>query len=137
MGFYQDTGGSVTSGVPATNGQTTHTMMTGSQSPVPAGHPVSTYQFTWLPGSITWSTWYSDITGLAALPAPDSTLTMTEGQEYAYTEMFGGNQFAGTVSIPATGGQQVIFNLWSQGQNVTIPDTVVILRSFAYVPSGA
>ena len=135
MGYYQDTGAGVASGVPATYGEQCHTMTAGSQIPVPAGHPVSTLQFTWLPASITWSIWYSDITAAVPASAPDATLTMTEGQPYSYTEPNGGNIFTGTVHIPATGGQQVICNAWSQGQNVQIPDTEIILRSFTYTPS--
>ena len=133
LGFYQDDGHAVTAGIPATYGQQCHTMTAGSQAPVPAGHPVSTVEFTWLPTSITWNLWYGvNITG-----TPDHTLTMTEGETYSYTQLYGGNVFTGTVNIPATGGQQVILNLWSQGQNATVPDTTVILQSFAYVPSGA
>lgn len=132
MGFYQDDGHGVTVGVPATYGQSCHTMTEGSQVPVPAGHPVTTLQFVWLPQSITWNIWY----GTDTTTAPDQTLTMTEGQTYSYTEPAGGNQFTGTVHIPATGGQQVIMNLWSQNQNMDIADTTVVIRSFTYTPSS-
>jgi hypothetical protein len=88
-------------------------------------------QFTWLPASITWSIWL----GTGASGDPDYTLTMTHGQKYSYTEPYGGNVYAGTVSIPATGGQQVIMNLWSQGQDVEIANTTVIIRSFSYTPA--
>jgi len=137
LGYYQDTSATVTSGVPATYGQQCHTLLDGSQQPVPAGHPVSTVEFNWWPDHITWNIWYSDITGLAAAPPPDYTLTMTQGEQYNWTETYGGNPYAGTVSIPPTGGQQVIMNLWTQGQNNPgIPATTVILRSFSYTPSG-
>ncbi len=49
--------------------------------------------------------------------------------------MFGGNTFTGTVNIPKSGKQQVIMNLRAQGQNVQIPTTTLILRSFSYTPS--
>lgn len=133
LGYYQDNSAGVTAGVPATYGQQCHTMTEGSQSLVPGGHPVSTMEFEWMPDHITWRIWYSaDTSG-----PPDYTLTMTEGQVYNYTEPYGGNVFAGTVHIPATGGQQVIMNLWAQGRNVAVPDTVVVLRSFSYTPNGA
>jgi hypothetical protein len=135
LGFYQDTGGGATEGVPATYGQITHTMTDGSQVLIPAGMPVSTVEFTWLPGSITWRIWYSDATALALPPEPDHQLVMTEGETYSYTQPFTGNVSAGTVHIPATGGQQVIMNLWTQGLP-GVRDTTVVLRSFAYVPAG-
>jgi hypothetical protein len=134
LGFYQDTGGGATEGVPATYGQITHTMTDGSQQLVPLGVPVSTMEFTWMPDHITWRAWYgTDTSG-----PPDYTLTMTEGQVYHYVQPFTGNTFTGTVHIPATGKQQVLMNLWTQGQNASsIASTTVILRSFSYTPSDA
>lgn len=133
LGFYQDDNSGVSAGVPATYGQSCHTMTAGSQSLVQAGHPVSTLEFIWMPDHITWNLWYGTDTSVP----PDHTLTMTEGETYDYTAPYGGNHFAGTVHIPATGGQQVIMNLWAQGQAGPIPDTTVILRSFSQIPSDA
>jgi hypothetical protein len=133
LGFYQDTGGGAVQGVPPTYGQTTHTFTDGSQLAIPVGHGVSTVEFTWLPDSITWKLWWgTDTSG-----PPDHVLTMTEGETYSYTQAFVGNFFSGTVHIPATGKQQVIMNLWTQGQNAPIANTTVILRSFTYTPSDA
>jgi hypothetical protein len=138
LGYYQDTNATVISGLPATYGQQCHTLMDGSQQLITPGRPVSTVEFSWWPDHLTWNVWYSDITELATPPPPDHTLTMTQGQQYNWNETYGGNPYAGTVTIPPTGGQQVIMNLWTQGQNdPDIPATTVILRSFSYVPSDA
>jgi hypothetical protein len=132
MGFYADTSAGITSGPPVNAyGSASHVMTGGSQWLLPPGNEVITVQFTWLPASITWSIWL----GTGASGDPDYTLTMTHGQKYSYTEPYGGNVYAGTVSIPATGGQQVIMNLWSQGQDVEIANTTVIIRSFSYTPA--
>lgn len=59
---------------------------------------------------------------------------MTQGQAYTYTQEFGGNEFAGPVNIPKSGKQQIIMNLWAQGQNVDAQATLII-QSFGYTPS--
>lgn len=127
MGFYQDTPAGTPQAVPAG-----HTMVTGSQAA--RSSPATTVQFTWLPASIVWEAWFgADTTGI-----PDVTLPVTQGQAYSYTQAWGGNQYSGTVEIPATGGQQVIMNLWAA--NATPPAgnaaQTAVLQSFSYTPYG-
>jgi len=122
LGHYQDTTAGITQGVP--DG---HVLLPGSQFAIPAGLQSLTAEFTWLPSSITWK-----------LTGPDGatlvTVTATDGQSYKYTQLYGGNQFAGTVSIPKTGKQQVIANLWCP--NGTAPNGNPLLQvpvtSFTY-----
>lgn len=132
LGYYQDSDATVTSGIPATYGKQCHTMTQGSQTLVEPGHAVTTVAFTWMPGYIEWNVWYGTDTTLA----PDLTLRMTEGEKYSYVQPYGGNTFAGTVSIPATGAQQVIMNLWTPSAAGVTSDTEVIIRSFSYTPSS-
>jgi hypothetical protein len=124
MGFYADTAAGIIAAVPPL-----HTLVAGSQAAVKSA-PATTVQFTWLPGSITWDIWYGTVT----TGKPDYTVTMTEGQKYQYTQPFGGAVFTGTVNIPATGGQQVVMNLWSTGEVALPGSTQVIIRSFSYAP---
>lgn len=100
FGHYQDTTDGISQGVPPG-----HVLLPGSQAEIPAGLKALVAEFTWLPNSITWSMSTPSGTVLA-------TVTATQGQVYKYTQLYGGNQFAGTVNIPATGNQQVIANLW-------------------------
>lgn len=124
MGFYQDTPAAARQAVPP--GQT---MVSGSQVPVKSS-PATTVQFTWLPGSITWHAWYA----ATSAGTPDVSLVMTHGEAYTWTQPYGGNRYAGTVQIPATGGQQVIMNLWCA--NASPPPRnapfQVVLDSFSY-----
>ena len=105
-------------------------LTTSSQTAIAAGNPVTTLQMIWMPTYITWNIWF----GASTSGPPNYTLTMTQGQTSAYTQEFGGNQFAGAVNIPKSGKQQVIMNLWAQGQNVDAQATLII-RSFSYTPS--
>jgi hypothetical protein len=125
FGYYADDATGITAAVPPL-----HVMTTGSQVPVKPS-PVTTLQFTWLPTSITWCVWY----GTDTTVAPDVMHIMTEGEAYSYTEVYGGNAFAGTVRIPASGGQQTIMNLWStNGQALTVNQQVII-ESFTFIPA--
>ena len=126
FGFYEDTAANETAAVPAE-----HCLIPGSQVPARSA-PVTTVAFTWMPSYITWDVWY----GTDTTKTPDVTLTATQGQQYNYTELYGGNQFTGTVEIPATGGQQVIMNLWSYGQKALTGSYSVIIESFSYTPSS-
>ncbi len=126
FGYYADDATGITAAVPAL-----HVMTPGSQVPVTPA-PVTTLEFTWLSGSITWQLWYgTDVTA-----APAHALTMTEGETYSYTEVYGGNQFAGTVHIPASANQQVIMNLWlSDPARTPASPQQVTIESFEFLPA--
>ncbi len=132
LGFYQDTGAGVVSGVPVTYGQQCHTMTDGSQTLIEPGHAVTTVRFTWVPDYIEWNIWYSADT----TAAPDLTLRMTDGEAYSYTQPYGGNLFSGTVTIPETGTQQVCMNLWTPNPAGITETTKVVIQSFSYTPSS-
>lgn len=126
FGYYADTADGVTAAVPPL-----HVMTPGSQVPaVPA--PATTLEFTWLPGGITWQAWYG--TDVSAPPAV--TYAVRDGEPYDYTEVYGGNHFAGTARIPASAGQQVIMNLWSTAGNA-LPGVSqqVVIDSFTFIPA--
>jgi len=99
FGYYADQLSSVQGTPPG------HVLVPGSQFAIPAGHGSLTAEFTWLPGSLRWRLSAADGTVLAEV-------TAVQGQKYSYTQLYGGNQFSGTVAVPATGKQQVIVNLW-------------------------
>jgi hypothetical protein len=122
VGYYANDSTDIHSAVPSY-----HVMVAGSQLLMEA--KTVTAEFEWMPDHITYSVWYSaDFSGL-----PDGTVTIQEGQNYQFREPYGGNMFAGTAHIPPTGGQQVIMNLWSQGQTVPAAQRVR-LHSFTYTP---
>jgi hypothetical protein len=120
VGYYANDSTDIHSAVPSY-----HVMVAGSQLRMQA--KTVTAEFEWMPDHITHNVWYSpDASG-----PPDDTLTIQEGQNYQFQETYGGNMFAGTAHIPTTGGQQVIMNLWSQGQTVPAAQRVR-LHSFTY-----
>ena len=124
-GYYANDGTDISSGIPGGN----HVMVPGSQLALPAGGKTITAEFEWHQAAIEWRLWYSaDTSG-----APDDYLAIREGDTYSYTEPYGGNLFAGKAHIPQTGGQQVIMNLWSQGQSLPQMQRITF-HSFTYTP---
>ena len=123
LGFYQDTAAGVAEGVPPY-----HTLVNGSQVAAKSAPRVKV-QLIWLPGSLTWNIFYGTST------VADYTVTMTEGEAYTYVQPFGGNLFRGTLHVPATGGQQVIMNLWTANQQALPSPVSVTIDSFTYTPA--
>lgn len=122
VGYYANDNTDIQSAVPPY-----HVRVAGSQIRMPRGTKTVTAEFEWMPDHITYNVWY----GTDAPGSPDDTVTIQEGQEYQFRDRHGGNMFAGTAHIPRTGGQQVIMNLWSQGQTVSACQKVS-LHSFVY-----